>query len=155
LREPCVGAGEVQPRGTNRNKQTSRTRTLTSPQPFLSESPSNSHPATNHGSGLFGRLEICSMFRRQGRGRGHHRRWGCPRYLLLLCRLLHRYWMQPMLSRPLNSTRRAATSRPETRVGESFCLSVTNRSALLPFVRLVADEPNLIAELITICSLPL
>jgi hypothetical protein len=43
---------------------------------FLSELPPSSHPAINNGSGLFGRLEICTMFRRQGRGRGYHGRSG-------------------------------------------------------------------------------
>ena len=45
---------------------------------------------------------------------------------------LLRCWVQPMSSRPLSSTPPVTTLRPETRVGESFCLSATNRSALPP-----------------------
>ena len=50
---------------------------LTPAPPSLSEFPSSPHAAISHGSRLFGRLEICSVLRRQGRGRGYHRRSGC------------------------------------------------------------------------------
>ena len=155
LLQSCVAeAHEAQPQLTNKNKQDLPNRVP--PCVWLTSSDSHSHlsigislphattPALSLGIStkfspytkpwiqtlrVAGDLLNASETRERSRTSPKVR---LPALSTLRRRLEHVHRTQPMLSRPLNSTRRVTTLRLETRVVESFCLSAMNRSALSP-----------------------